>query len=99
MTPYAVIRFDNLAAGILNGQLAAAGTGVTSVTVLELPGGVAATLRIGAMGQKIPIRQDDQWTYDPCVGPETDGIWFDCPPGGGSAVFVVFFGGGAVGRA
>jgi hypothetical protein len=93
-TPYSVDRVQLAAAGNLI-QVVGAGTNVSSFTVMSIPGGVVAFIRLGQSGAPIPIVNGLTWSYDPCVGPERDGLYVDLPGVAvGEIVLVVSKGGG-----
>jgi hypothetical protein len=96
-TAYQVVPVD-LASGSVVRQLVAPGNGITSFTVLEFPAGNVSFIRIGQNGQRVPVILGMEWTYDPCNGPEPDGLVWEQPAvGGGIATVIVFFGSGSVG--
>lgn len=96
MIPYDVVEID-LTTPQLGLPVAGAASPVTSWTVLELPAGTGATLRMGQSGRPIQLEDGMSWEYDPCMGPVMDGLWFDLAvAAAGRCLIAVFFGSGNV---
>ena len=86
----------DLAAVIIGRAIVGPNNGVTSWTVLDWPLGVVGFLRMGQSGDRIPVTEGLEWEYDPCVGAELGGLYFDLPTAAaGSLVIAAFFSGGA----
>ena len=95
-TPYQVITVDLTVAAIV--RLVGPANSITSFTVLSFPAGNTSFIRLGQNGQRIPVVDQMKWDYDPCYGPESEGlIWEVAVAGAGVAQIIVFTGGGAVG--
>lgn len=73
------------------------GAAVTSVLVLSAPAGTTAALRIGEMGQDVPLVTGLEWEPDECAPDELTGVFVNVPtppPGGVAQVIVVSGDGG-----
>jgi hypothetical protein len=94
-TPYQVVSVDLTIARVL--PLVGPANAITSFTILAFPGGVSF-IRLGQNGQRIPVVDQMKWDYDPCFGPENEGlIWEQPVAGAGVASIIIFMGGGSVG--
>ncbi len=93
-TRYEVVAVDLTVAA--NGvKVSGPASGITSFLVIAFPLGNSVSIRIGQAGQQIPVQVGLNWSYDPCDGPETEGLFVDNPvAGAGTLKIVVFYGSG-----
>ena len=83
-----------ITAGLLQ-NLVGTGAGITSFSILTLPGGVDGAIKLGPSGDEIPLIESMTWEYDPCIGPESQGLYFKLNvAAAGTMVVGIFFGGG-----
>jgi hypothetical protein len=76
-------------------QLVGTGAGITSFSIMTLPGGVDGGIKLGPSGDDIPLVESMTWEYDECIGPEMQGLYFRLNiAAAGTMVVAVFFGGG-----